>query len=244
MKRIAVAIALAWLAVMVTAGPAWAHANHVSGVSSCRDGERYITWTLVNDFNLTEVVTGDFTGSIAKLGTATFSEAVGAVHGTVMLIVHGTWSDGFSRTDSATVTLPEAPCPQPSTTTTTTTTAPPVTTTTTAPPTPEPTTTTTIPAVSTVTTGTSPAPVTTTTSTSPPAPPATTPTPDVAVRCADGNGFTFEAAACPPPASVPVPLQELPHTGAETGVLVVCGVLLLILGFALRAAVRYNQGGK
>lgn len=238
-RRIAFAVAVAWSVVFLAAGPAWAHANHVSGVAVCRqDGARVVTWTLVNDFNLTEVVSGDFTGSIGKLGTASVDQVIaGTVHGSVSTHVHGVWSDGYSRDDTGVLILPEVSCPvPPPTTTTTTTTAPPVTTTTTAPPTPV-TTTTTLPATTT-TTG---PPLVVTTPTAPKATPSGTPTPEAPhVRCADGQGFTFSAEAVCPQLIPPVTLTELPHTGSNRG-LVAVGAALLALGLALRWAFRSNH---
>jgi hypothetical protein len=117
---------------------ATAHNNRVSGVATCQsDGTYTVTYTVANDFNLSENVVhighvggGTISGLPAAIAaspqtpfkTATVVQTGVAGSATVAsLTVKGTWSDGITRTDTGQVRL-KGDC-------TTTVTPPPPTTT-------------------------------------------------------------------------------------------------------------------
>lgn len=116
---------------------------------------------------------------------------------------------------------------------TTTTTAPIITTTTTSAPT---TTTTGQP----VTTTTALPGVTTTTTTAPPAVTILPPTTIEGTHCTDATGHSFVTSldVCPPVATAPVtpaaPTGPLPHTGANTKLLLMLGLGLGLAGMSIR----------
>jgi hypothetical protein len=92
------------------AGPASAHANSVTGVASCeQDGTYSVTWTVANDYALTETatVTGHSPSastlsttivSIGNNGTGSVVQSSIAGSSTsATLDVHGVWSDGYGN---------------------------------------------------------------------------------------------------------------------------------------------------
>jgi hypothetical protein len=162
-----VAVTLAALGLMVSATPALAHANIISGTSSCSTtaGADYqITWTVANDWNLPETASVTYaTGGTDTLSQTSFTiPASGngtggagqlpyqsvtviqtlpqSVSGTILLDVSGTYSDNYEASNSGGITAPTN-CPPPSPTTTTTTVPAP------SPAAPAPASPTTIPAV-------------------------------------------------------------------------------------------------
>jgi hypothetical protein len=184
---------------------AWAHANIVTGVASCASplGSGYkITWTVANDYNLSETAqVGSATGGLSTVTplsftivasgngsggngtqpykTKTLAQALPAsASGTITLSVNATFSDGFQVTNSGSMTLPGS-CGKPPTTTTTT---PPTTTTT-----PHSTTTTTTPRTVTTTT----TPHGTTTTTVPGTVTTTTPSPGTPTTTTPSPGLTI-----------------------------------------------------
>ena len=95
-----------------------AHTNAVRGTATCQpDGTYTVTWTVSNDFGLTESLTATAytpqtatlapaSVSIGKHGAASMVES--AVPGgttTASLTVHGAWSDGYTVSDSGAVPL-------------------------------------------------------------------------------------------------------------------------------------------
>jgi LPXTG-motif cell wall-anchored protein len=133
------AIVAASFAIAVPAG---AHPATVTGVASCSDGAHLVTWTITNGLAkkpMTVTATSIAEGVVYNVSVVTnpvpgggSTEATtvvpGGVTGAITITVVGTWPDGFSRTVTATVGLPDKCTP-------TETTAPP----TTAPPTTAPT---------------------------------------------------------------------------------------------------------
>ena len=139
--RLALAAVVAVVGLVVMAGPAAAHGNDVSGVTSCASplGTGYsITWTIANDWD--EVENGTVTSATGGLGTlssTTFTIAAqttpskdqGATEpyltttltqklpagttGTVTLDVQGTWSDGTVADDAGSVSLSGLNCAAP-----------------------------------------------------------------------------------------------------------------------------------
>jgi len=101
------------------AGVALAHANAVTGVASCQSNGTYsITWTITNDFNLTETVTknGSSTGggtytpafpfNITNNGSKnTVQSGVAGNLTSVTLSVHGHWTDNATHDASKTISL-------------------------------------------------------------------------------------------------------------------------------------------
>ena len=93
--------------LVTTASAASAHANAVQGVASCQSdtGTWAITWTITNDYALTETATSRLgTAQIAKQGSATQTETVSTA-GTHTLTVDGKWSDGVRQTAKGTVVI-------------------------------------------------------------------------------------------------------------------------------------------
>jgi hypothetical protein len=162
-----VAVTLAALGIVVSATPALAHANIITGTSSCSTaaGADYqITWTVANDWNLPETVSvtyatggsdtlsqtsftipasGNGTGGAGQLpyqSVTVIQTLPQSVSGTIILDVSGTYTDSYEASNSGGTTAPTN-CPPPSPTTTTTTVPAP------APVAPPPASTTTIPAV-------------------------------------------------------------------------------------------------
>jgi LPXTG-motif cell wall-anchored protein len=121
--------------------PAGAHTAGVSGTASCSNGSHVVTWSITNDLaqrpmNVTATAeaggvaydVSGVTNPIAGGATASATTVVpGDVTADVVITVIATWTDGFTRTESATVALPTK-CAV--TTTTTSTTMPPTTVTT------------------------------------------------------------------------------------------------------------------
>ena len=124
------ATALACAGFALFAVPAFAHNNLVTGTATCATGGGFdITWTVANDFNLSEVATvtsatggvSTVTGSPAQIAaspgqpfkTATMTQVLPAsTTGPATLTVKGTWADNFSTTNSGSTSLPTG-CPQP-----------------------------------------------------------------------------------------------------------------------------------
>ena len=116
--------------VVVVAGPASAHANVVNGDIVCGTGQQagqyVITWTIANDYNLTETATlvsatggtgtvsGSPVGIAASPGTpyktGTMTQLLPlSTSGTISLTVSGLWSDKYTQDDSGTATLDAHP---------------------------------------------------------------------------------------------------------------------------------------
>jgi LPXTG-motif cell wall-anchored protein len=130
---------LACLAIVAAsfaiAAPAGAHRAMVTGVASCSDGAHLLTWTITNDqthkpmtvtaSSIAEGVAYDVsvvTNPVPAGGSTKATTVVpGGITGSITITVVGTWPDGFTRTVTATVALPEKCIP-------TETTAPPTTT--------------------------------------------------------------------------------------------------------------------
>ncbi|MDQ1626958.1 MAG: hypothetical protein QOI54_702 [Actinomycetota bacterium] len=120
------ALGVAIVGVVFVAPAASAHANAVTGVSTCQpDGTYTVTWTIANDYNLTEVVNhvshdvGTVNGLPAQLGkkaTATVTSlGIPGTAKSASLKVKGTWSDGFSeRAVEGTVRFDKPCAPTPS----------------------------------------------------------------------------------------------------------------------------------
>jgi hypothetical protein len=104
---------------------AFAHDNIVSGVATCSQvgGKEDITWTIANDYNLSETASvysatggvGTVSGSPVNIPaspsqpykSATMTQVLpGTTTGTDTLTVKGVWSDNYSTTDSGSVSLP------------------------------------------------------------------------------------------------------------------------------------------
>jgi LPXTG-motif cell wall-anchored protein len=138
MRTVKTLTGLAIVAVsMVLALPAGAHTAGVTGTAVCSDGSHLVTWSITNDLanrpmNITATaeaasVAYDVTGvtnPVAGGATATATTTVpGDVTGDVTITVIATWTDGFTRTETATVGLPTT-CATTTTTAAPTTTAP------------------------------------------------------------------------------------------------------------------------
>jgi hypothetical protein len=142
-----VAVSLAALGIVVSATPALAHANIITGTSTCSTtaGADYqITWTVANDWNLPETASVTYaTGGNSTLSETSFTiPASGngtggagqlpyqsvtviqtlpqSVSGAISLDVSGTYSDSYETSDSGGITAPTN-CPPASPPTTTTT---------------------------------------------------------------------------------------------------------------------------
>lgn len=128
----AASLAVAIAGLVITDGSASAHTNAVTGVVSClptaTSASYEITWTVANDYDLSETVTvtaasGQVTSTtVANVvptsapiaaspsvpySTATFVQTVpGSTTGAATITVRGLWSDGFTRLDTGTVALP------------------------------------------------------------------------------------------------------------------------------------------
>ena len=126
------ATAVACAGILAFAVPAFAHNNVVTGTASCASAGGFdITWTVANDFKLSEVATvtsatggvGTVSGSPAHIAgspgqpfkTATMTQVLPATTtGPATLAVKGQWSDGFSTTNTGSTPLPTG-CPPPPT---------------------------------------------------------------------------------------------------------------------------------
>ena len=123
--------------VLVDPTAAFAHSNYVSGVATCANvgANIDITWTVSNDYNLTETATvtsatggvGTVSGSPANIAASPgqpYKFAImkqvlpGTTTGSATLGVKGVWSDNYSTTDWGTVTLPTGCVAPPATVTT------------------------------------------------------------------------------------------------------------------------------
>jgi len=140
-----VAATLAALGLVASATPALAHANIITGTSTCSTtaGADYqITWTVANDWNLPETAnvtyatggndtlsqasltipaSGDGTGGTGQLpyqSITVVQTLPQSVTGTIVLDVSSTYSDSYSTSNSGEITAPTN-CPPPSPTTTT-----------------------------------------------------------------------------------------------------------------------------
>lgn len=131
------AVSLSAVGLVGFAGVASAHANKVSGTAVCQsDGTYTVTWTVANDFNLSESVTAvshSGGGTVSGLpttiaaspkkpyNTATVTQS--GIAGTATfasIIVNGVWGDGYHQADTgqlsmsglcgATPTFAEATC--------------------------------------------------------------------------------------------------------------------------------------
>ena len=145
-----VAMTLAALGIVASATPALAHANIITGTSSCSTtgGADYqITWTVANDWNLPETASvtyatggsntlsqtsftipasGNGTGGAGQLpyqSVTVIQTLPQSVSGTIVLNVSGTYSDSYETSNSGGITAPTN-CPPPPPTTTTTVPAP------------------------------------------------------------------------------------------------------------------------
>jgi hypothetical protein len=123
------ATALACAGFALFAVPAFAHANAVTGTATCATGGGFaITWTVANDFKLSEVATvtsatggvSTVSGSPAQIAgsngqpfkTATMTQALPAsTTGPATLTVNGVWSDNFSTSNSGSTSLPSGCTP-------------------------------------------------------------------------------------------------------------------------------------
>jgi hypothetical protein len=141
------ALTLAAVGIVVSATPALAHANIITGTSSCSTtaGADYqITWTVANDWNLPETASVTYaTGGSNTLSQTSFTiPASGngtggagqlpyqsvtvvqtlpqSVSGTIVLNVNGTYADSYETSNSGGITAPTN-CPPSSPTPTTTT---------------------------------------------------------------------------------------------------------------------------
>ena len=111
--------------VLVDPGAASAHNNVVSGVATCSTvgANIDITWTVANDWNLSETATvvsatggvGTVSGSPAGIPASpgqpyqfvTMTQVLpGTTTGSATLGIKGVWSDNYSTTDWGSVTLP------------------------------------------------------------------------------------------------------------------------------------------
>jgi len=129
-------------AVLVDPGAAFAHSNYVTGVASCSTvgANEDITWTVSNDYNLSETAT--VVSATGGVGTVSGSPAAipaspgqpykfvimkqvlpGTTTGSATLGVKGVWSDNYSTTDWGTVSLPTGCVAPPPTVTTAPTTS-------------------------------------------------------------------------------------------------------------------------
>jgi hypothetical protein len=162
-----VTVTLAALGIVASATPALAHANIITGTSSCSTaaGADYqIAWTVANDWNLPETASvtsatggsntlsqtsftipasGNGTGGAGQLpyqSVTVIQTLPQSVSGTIVLEVNGTYSDSYETSNSGGITAPTN-CPPASPPTTTTTVPAP------APLAPVPTSPTTTPAV-------------------------------------------------------------------------------------------------
>jgi len=111
--------------------PAFAHNNTVTGAATCATAGGFdITWTVANDYKLSEVATvtqatggvGTVSGSPAHIAasngqpfkTATLTQHLPAsTTGPATLTVKGVWSDNFTVTDSGSTPLPTGCTPPP-----------------------------------------------------------------------------------------------------------------------------------
>ena len=123
--------AMAAAGILGFAVPAFAHNNVVTGSVSCASAGGFdITWTIANDFKLSETATvTSATGGVSTVSgspvhiagspgqpfkTGTVTQVLPATTtGTATLAVKGTWSDGYSVSDTGSTPLP-AGCPTPS----------------------------------------------------------------------------------------------------------------------------------
>ncbi|HXQ44013.1 MAG TPA: hypothetical protein VN816_05210, partial [Acidimicrobiales bacterium] len=124
-------------AVVINPIAASAHDNLVSGVATCSTvgGNHDITWTIANNYNLSETATlvsatggvGTIAGSPVNIApspgqpykTGTMDQVLpGSTTGSATITVKGVWSDGFSTTDSGSVSLPTVCVSPPATVTT------------------------------------------------------------------------------------------------------------------------------
>ena len=138
-KQLLAGVLLAGGLVVLAAVPASAHSNVVTLTETCKAGAPVVNVHLANDFDLTETVS--YSGALsatANVGKLGVDDHQIAATGTVTVNAHGVWSDGFTRTDSASLTVePNLCAPQcflPEGCDTPTTTVPPTPPTTTAPP--------------------------------------------------------------------------------------------------------------
>ncbi len=116
------AVSLSTAGLIGFAGVASAHANVVSGTAACQsDGTYTITWTVANDYNLSDYVTeASHTGGGTLQGlpttiaasphspykTATVTQTgVAGTATSASLTVNGTWSDKYSQTDGGHLTM-------------------------------------------------------------------------------------------------------------------------------------------
>jgi hypothetical protein len=120
---LAISIGLGSVASFALVTDASAHANIVHGTSVCNqtDGTYTITWTVANDYNLSDTVTkvsntggGTLAGLPATIAasphtpynTATVTQS--GIPGTAtsaVLTINGLWSDGYHQHDAGSVTL-------------------------------------------------------------------------------------------------------------------------------------------
>jgi len=132
--RMGVAATVATLSLVAVASPAFAHANIITGTSSCSTlagvADYQVTWTVTNNWNLPENARVTYaTGGATTLSEASFmipasgNGSGGAGHmpyasvtvvqtlpqsasGTTFLDVIGTYSDNYSTSNSGEITAP------------------------------------------------------------------------------------------------------------------------------------------
>jgi hypothetical protein len=122
------ATVVACVGLAVLAVPAFAHNNVVSGTATCATAGGFdITWTVANDFKLSEVATvTSATGGVSTVSgspanipgspgapfkTATLTQVLPAsTTGPATIAVKGVWSDHFSTTNTGRTSLPTG-CP-------------------------------------------------------------------------------------------------------------------------------------
>jgi hypothetical protein len=119
---LAISIGLGSVASFALVTDASAHANIVHGSAACQaDGTYTITWTIANDFNVSDTVStvsdtggGTLSGLPATIAasphtpynTTTATQAgVPGTTTTATLTINGLWSDGYHQHDGASVTL-------------------------------------------------------------------------------------------------------------------------------------------
>lgn len=120
---LAISIGLGSVASFALVTDASAHANIVQGTSVCNqsDGTYTITWTVANDYNLSDTVSevsstggGTLSGLPATIAasphtpynTATVTQSgIPGTATTAVLTINGVWSDGYQQHDAGSVTL-------------------------------------------------------------------------------------------------------------------------------------------
>jgi hypothetical protein len=123
MRTVKTLTGLAIVAVsLAIAIPAGAHTFGVTGTATCSDGSHLVTWSITNGLEkkaMTITATAEAAGVTYDVaivtnpvpGAATTQATTvvpGGVTGDVVITVVATWPDEFTRTETATVALPDA----------------------------------------------------------------------------------------------------------------------------------------